>query len=598
MHGRTHLKVLMIPVLLAMATLVAVEQAGAWCNTPRPAIPRGGGVPTIPGSPGAATPGARRTGPGTGGTFGLDGSWRIWWDFNREHILGLQGVTDIEGSGEENESAIDPIGRERGLARAALERIALSGVHEDIRGAALCALGREGNLRNAEIFIRILKAPGQRKEVLQGAAIGLAMLPQIDNEEHRETVRKYYRALVADRVKMPELSRLVNLTVLSMRGASDPALVRILAKKLERPGVDANEVSALLLGSGLPRSDLASLFLVQVVDSGKVGKRKLTDVARSHAVLALALAGGPDAAPTLLKLIDGDKVQVHTRRSSAIGLGRLLETGGLGNDLYVKIGKVLRENMYGDPDPLVRSYSIIALGLSRRPYDPDSLIECLGKRGDGTSRPYAALALGLAARNLPPGEARQARETLISEFKKSRGSELPGALCIALGLARATEGADLIAMQVSNRKVNPSLRGPACQALGLLGGDDPKHEQALLIALNGKNDEVAQNAALGIGLRGGENSAKLLVKMLAVTGSPMMQAHMVTGLSHLGGADAIEPLIEILGNSGKKRDTRISAATALGLIIARRERDLLFELDAYTNPFGLTEASRVLAQVF
>jgi HEAT repeat protein len=78
----------------------------------------------------------------------------------------------------------------------------------------------------------------------------------------------------------------------------------------------------------------------------------------------------------------------------------------------------------------------------------------------------------------------------------------------------------------------------------------------------------------------------------------MMQAHMVTGLSHLGGPSAVEPLIEILGNSQKKRDTRISAATALGLIVARRERDLLFELDAYTNPFGLTEASRELARVF
>jgi HEAT repeat protein len=254
--------------------------------------------------------------------------------------------------------------------------------------------------------------------------------------------------------------------------------------------------------------------------------------------------------------------------------------------------------MYGDVDPLVRAYSVIALGLAKRPYDQKPLMDCLTKGGDATSRPYAALALGLAARNLPPGETRLAQEFLIDQFKASRGPEMPGALALAIGLSQAEEGAELIALQVGNPKVETSLRGPACQALGLYRGDDPKHEKAFLIALNDRSDEVAQNAALGLGLRGGDESARLLVRMLAVTESPMMQAHMVTGLSHLGGPVAIEPLIEILNSPQMKRDTRMSAATALGLIIARRERDLLFELDAYTNPYGLTEASRELAQVF
>ena len=178
---------------------------GVWTEAagrPRPGVPSA----TPGGRDGTPTPGARRTGPGTGGTFGLAGSWRIWWDFNREHLLGLQGVTGIDASGEAHESAVDPIGRERALARDLLSRIALSGVHEDIRAAALCALGREGNRRNAEIFLRILKAPNQRAEALQGAAIGLALLPIIDTEEHREFVRRYYAALIADRVKMPRKS--------------------------------------------------------------------------------------------------------------------------------------------------------------------------------------------------------------------------------------------------------------------------------------------------------------------------------------------------------------------------------------------------------
>lgn len=201
-------------------------------------------------------------------SFGFGGSWRIWWNFNREHILGLGGVTGIEAPGAANESAVDPLGRERAKSRDALERVALSGQHEAIRAAALCALGREGSARNAEVFLKILAGPQQRHEVLAGAAIGLALLPAIEDGEQRDTIRQYFKALAKDQVKMPQVCRLVSLMALSLRGRSDPALVRILAEQVEQPGTGANEACALLLGSGLPKSDLASLFLAHAAETG------------------------------------------------------------------------------------------------------------------------------------------------------------------------------------------------------------------------------------------------------------------------------------------------------------------------------------------
>jgi len=109
MVRRTSIRLILIPVLLALPMLAFMERAGAWCNTPRPAIPGRAGVAsaTPGGRSGETTPGARRTWPGTGGTFGLAGSWRIWWDFNREHLLGLQGVTGLSHLG--GAAAIGPL---------------------------------------------------------------------------------------------------------------------------------------------------------------------------------------------------------------------------------------------------------------------------------------------------------------------------------------------------------------------------------------------------------------------------------------------------------------------------------------------------------
>jgi HEAT repeats len=595
-----------LPALLTAVVLLPLQSAGAWCNTPRPAIPgggggpittpgRAGGVPTPRSGGGVGTGGAR--GPGSAGTFGTAGSWRIWWDMNREYLLGIQGMTRVQVSGDENESTVDPIGRERSLAQDVLRRVALSASHEDLRAAALVALGRAGSARDAAIFLRILRTPHQPREVVQASAIGLALLPVIENEEQREEIRRLFSALIGDRVKMPERTRLLAIMALSLRGRSDPALIRILALKLEERKVDANEASALLYGSGLLRSDLAAPLLSRAVGTGELGRRRLHDVARSHAVLALALAGGADAISTLKTLLGDRKTQVHTRRSAAIALGRILAGGKVSLDDRATLEKLLVKHMNLDPDPLVKGYSAIALGIARPPFEPDALLRCLSE-GDGTTRPYAALALGLAARNLHPGAAVKVRKVLLGGYRKARGPEMPGALAIALGLAGAEEAGELLAVVVANEKVGVDKRAPACQALGLLKGENRNHLRALVIALNSSSDEVAQNAALGLGLRGGEGIAAELVRMLRTTRSEMMQLHMVTGLSHLGGPEVVEPLLAIVADPEAKRDRRISAATALGLIITRSERDPLFEIDAYSNPFGLTEASRELVRVF
>ena len=51
-------------------------------------------------------------------------------------------------------------------------------------------------------------------------------------------------------------------------------------------------------------------------------------------------------------------------------------------------------------------------------------------------------------------------------------------------------------------------------------------------------------------------------------------------------------------SSGSRATMRISAASALGILVDERDVDPLFEIDAHTNPYGLTSAGRTLVAVY
>ena len=74
------------------------------------------------------------------------------------------------------------------------------------------------------------------------------------------------------------------------------------------------------------------------------------------------------------------------------------------------------------------------------------------------------------------------------------------------------------------------------------------------------------------------------------------QAHMVVALGRLEATEAIPVLLEVLRDPGKKHTIRRSAASALGILADTREKDLLFEIDACTNPYGFILATRELVR--
>ena len=93
-------------------------------------------------------------------------------------------------------------------------------------------------------------------------------------------------------------------------------------------------------------------------------------------------------------------------------------------------------------------------------------------------------------------------------------------------------------------------------------------------------------------------NARMLVDKLVKTKSQSVQVHMVAALSHLGSHAAVDPLLKVLLDKRGKHTMRESAAAALGILVDDRAHDPLFEIDAHTNPYGLTIAGRALVVVY
>jgi len=575
----------------------------AICSLPPPIdIPRKGvpgGPPSTPKGPAPTTPRDRnsvRTGDGKGNP-GYGDSWRIWWKLNREHLLGLRRTIksrEVVSGGSSEDAA-----RQREMycskVRAALRQVADRAGRASVRAAALRALGRAGDKSDARRFLRVLQKRQQATEIYEGAAIGLGCLDPFDDAEIRQQLHSFFEVLLADRVWLSSRSRRLAILALSIRGRSDSLLAMKLAERCAKVQGNDADSSTLLYACGLTRDPRLQSILIEGVKSGKIRGKKLGDIARGRAALGLAMSRDPAGVRLLARVLGSRSAQVHTRRSAALGLGLLMRVDSLTDDQRKQGADALLRALERDRDPLVQGFAAVGIGTAHEPFGVPVLRKAVGQ-ADRVVRPYAALALGLAASRTSNPD--QVRKFLVGELGRTKGIELPAALSIAIGVAGAKQGRARLFDSLKKTSLNVSVRAPAIQALGLLRMPTREIEQALVAALDEGSATVVEDTSLAIGFLGKRSSARLLVEKLIETKSVSVQTHMVAALSHLGSTAAIDPLIEVLQAKHHKHTMRESAAEALGILVDDREPDPLFEIDAYTNPFGLTTAARALVLVY
>jgi len=615
--SRSSLRKVIWTLALPLITASAPE-THAICDLPPPPAPDpslppetpGGTPPTTPPPTPAPTPtpgetprpttgrpgrGVARTG-GRGSAADYSASWHIWWELNREYWLGLRqtiGRRDVASGSVDRDAVEAAVEAKRDAVRQGLRHLASSpGAADDIRAAALRSLGRAGTEEDLTLFLKLLRDRNTPRVVQEGAAVGLACLPRIAADDKRREVRDLFAELLAGAGALSGSSRLVAIEVLGVRARHDPVLGAQLAMASEKGARTTDEAAALLYACGLSRDPRLLPGLVDAARTGKLGGEKLQDVARSHAVLGLALAGDPVATETIATILRSRRTGMHTRRSAALALGLLLRSPTINTRERDAARDALTAAFAKDRDPLVPCYSAVAMGTAHEPFGIP-LLRAAVDEGDLTLRPYAAVALGLSVPRLEDAEAARVRRFLLEKLDKARDIQLARALSVAVGVSGAVEAREELLRRLEAKRLNAELRGPAIQGLGLLREPHPAIEATLVAALDEESDEVVEDASLALGLLGSRSTARLLVRKLVGTRSPSVQTHMVAALSHLGSTVALEPLLEALKDGANKHTVRASAAAALGILADPRDgTDPLFEIDAHTNPYALTTASR------
>ena len=331
---------------------------------------------------------------------------------------------------------------------------------------------------------------------------------------------------------------------------------------------------------------------------GVMGGVKLDDVARSHATAGLGFMRSPLAVHTLLLVLKSRRAGVHARRSAVLSLGRLLREMQLDEDMGKRVRKEVLKAFRKDSDAVLRAYAAIALAGANEPMAVDELMRVVERSGNPVVKPYAALALGLAARRLEKKEADTVRAFLRERASKEKEIEFSSALTLALGLAGDVESRGHLLERVTSTKLSAPVRASAAEALGLLRHSDPEVDAALLDALHNGPPQLVESASLALGLVGRRSTAQELLKRFKTAESGMLQGALTLALGHLSQSTAVDPLLAILEDKALNRVTRDLAAVALGLLGDPREKDVLFELDAYFNYFATSILTNELLQIF
>ncbi|MCZ6574682.1 MAG: hypothetical protein O7C98_16135 [Planctomycetota bacterium] len=531
---------------------------------------------------------------------GENRSWRIWWEYNREHLVGLRRKLRRSATltGRAEEHRIDPLEGRRDEVRKVLRTIAAKERDPALRASALLALGRTGDMQDARIFLRLLRDGRQPHEVLEAAALALGMLPDIDDEETEAAVREHLIHFLRNPHLLPRRAHGFAVIATGMRARQDKRLLVALIQSYSSKIQQSEQAAVLTFAGGLAHDPMIVPELVLIARKGAIGRLRLNDIDRAHATQALGLTGSPFLTDRLAYLLKSRKSGLHTRRSAALALGRMLRECDLSETATRTASAALLKQLRTSPDSVLRGFCAVGLGGGRTPAGINDLMHAVDRGGDHVAKQFSAIGLGLARPRVDDKTARRIADFLQGELQKTHDTELASALCIGIGLGGIVEAREALLEIVGDTRKPAALRGGAAQAIGLLGRRSPEVERVLLEVMHDSRDDLLEDTALALGLMGRRGTALALVEMLPKARSARVQGRILLALGHLGNSAVVTPLLGILTDKGERTVTREFAAVALGLLGDPRDEDPLFALDADFNYLATTHTTHELIRLY
>ncbi|HTF87608.1 MAG TPA: HEAT repeat domain-containing protein [Planctomycetota bacterium] len=505
-------------------------------------------TPSIPATPsGPAQP--RTPSNGAAATMALTAdpnSWWLWWEYNKlEFLRPNQLETGRRPSADDGArtftSQID-------LARRTMTPTLLRALDDPearVRVAAARAVGRIGG---APAFAPLLAHVGDASnEVRDAVLLGLGATgsPQAQTLLV-ELARRGSAAGVKD---IGQRGRALAILALGLgrRAGFDASVDDAVAKIVERRTPVERErlgVAAMTYALLAPNDNTTALARTLATDADE------PIAVRGRAIEALRGSTDATTLSALQHLASGSRVEL--RRSAALALGE--------SD-HPLVAAALMTAHDLEKEPLAKCFALISLGRHGGPEACDYLLAVHAK-GDVSERPWAALALGLAARAEPDTAITLALRKGVAETKRV---EDRGAYWLALGLARDVDAMPILRDALEN-DADASARMYAAQALALLGGENA--HAALRKRAEVELSPLARSqVALALGVLGVKGDVDPIARALADVSDPMLQGQFAAAVAFHGSSEALHCLGEALVRDGASTAARAAAIDGLGMLL-------------------------------
>jgi len=563
-----------------------------------PVTPRGHPAPTpnLPGVPGGLrvptplTPGTPPVGPvpqplsprprrGLNGTLPPSGPnishWSFWWELNRERLLDLRAMQrerlarrttpspHVFGEGDEKNRRGD---RDTGARESLLEalRAAARDGNADVATGAIIALGKAGDARAVPLLMSLVESRSSDATVRESAALALGMIGEASAE-----VRPFLARLTGDKsIRLRSRA----FAALGLGFLGDPGAIPILMRRARTNAPSRDVPACAILGLGLLGDEMVVPDLAAGL-SGTKSRRIRDGYLRAYTAAALGLVRSRAGLPAVTSALrDPDR---EVRRQAVLSAGALATARDepVIRTLLLLLGK--------DRDTQVRAFAAVTLGELGAPAAADSLLYAY-RKGDGVTVAYAAIGLGLLARNTEQSTLRERIVPFLrAQFMERGNNDLRGALAIALGIARDDKAVKVLT-RVLTGKGDPTVRSHVAVALGLIGDESSVKPLRAALQARGQPD-LQKEAALALALLGDRDAEGPLADIVRSAGTEFVRGSAAVALGRLASPRTAGILRDVLADRTSAATTRSFCAVALGQVLERHPVPILTRVGERLN---------------
>ncbi len=498
--------------------------------------------------------------------------WWVWWEMNKLKYLQPNRLEGLDPESRTQRTAgryhfssqLDAVSvRDLRAAAIPLIREHLDHGAMEVRARAVVAYGRLAGAAAVDELLHILRTDKANK-VRDGAILALGATGSMDAA----------RALLdlADDGRLPGMTGQATPLAQSLayvalglgrRHGMSPMLdgfVDDLVAEMDPDDFDEVGTAALVYRTLVPEADLAAYAVLSMDDEDAA------DARRCRATESIGHSGDAAQISRVMHHLTGNDLQL--RRSAALALGDLA---------HPMILPRLATAAEVEAEPLVRGFLCLSIGEQGTPEARDFLEQML-KDGPRQNRPWAALGLGILARQ---SDDAAARAIIRKALDREANHDLHGAYILASGIARDTDAVGDLRERLVEA-AHPHQRMFAALALAMI--EDAGSRQLLRERVTVEPWPFARVAiAQALGYLGEAQDAPAILNTLSEMRNPGLQSLAAVAVGFHGSTEAVEGLIAMLEDPDTLTLPRASAVDSLGLILDEQPGMMLAEVSSDSN---------------